>query len=296
MRRLREKALSSCGTAFFLSLSVALGGCDEEGWLQVRAGEFHKCGLYSDGRVDCWGEQIGEYDLFPPEDIRFQSISTGEYHACGITTDSALECWGINDAGQSSGDPDRKYLDVSTARKHSCAVHEDGELVCWGSSDDGDAWLTDPPGGTFVEVEAGWEHVCASDKDGNLTCWGPGWSCQPEGRFISFDCSQRASTTYGIDETGAIRCWTEKCDAGEFEECTYEPDVPFTQVAVGWGHYCAITRSGAAECWASDFPDAPDEAFSQIDAGRDFTIGVTKEGTLACWGDYLCHTPRFPGD
>ncbi|HOW51512.1 MAG TPA: hypothetical protein PLV42_05645 [bacterium] len=85
-------------------------------WITVAAGTLHTCGLKSDGRLYCWGNNsngaLGVGDTEPRNiptpvtgDLRWRLIAAGNGHTCAVTTDEKLYCWGLNDAAQTGGGP-----------------------------------------------------------------------------------------------------------------------------------------------------------------------------------------------
>jgi alpha-tubulin suppressor-like RCC1 family protein len=80
---------------------------------QISVGDQHTCGLTTDARAYCWGEnvlgQIGTGSTLPsvfstPAPVSalftFTQISAGTGHTCGIATGGSLYCWGSNSAGE----------------------------------------------------------------------------------------------------------------------------------------------------------------------------------------------------
>jgi alpha-tubulin suppressor-like RCC1 family protein len=83
---------------------------------QLIAGGFigHTCGLRSDGKAYCWGEnergQVGDnstVDRLEPSPVSggltFTSIDAGFRHTCGLATAGGIYCWGSGGAGQLGG-------------------------------------------------------------------------------------------------------------------------------------------------------------------------------------------------
>ncbi len=84
-----------------------------EGAMAVSTGGNHTCALLGDGRVRCWGSNVGgestgdARDLNPltPTDVRglaaSGSVSAGELrNTCAALFDGRIQCWGLNVWGQ----------------------------------------------------------------------------------------------------------------------------------------------------------------------------------------------------
>lgn len=130
-------------------------------FVQITAGEWHTCGLRSDGDVVCWGagqaDPNGGPDLdqaSPPPAVKFTFISAGSYHTCGIKLDGKIQCWGAGDFdGESppfhfrqSIAVDGTYVSVAAGLGHTCALTDEFQAVCWGADDYGQS---SPPPGTW---------------------------------------------------------------------------------------------------------------------------------------------------
>ena len=62
---------------------------------------------------------------------------------------------------------------------------------------------------------------------------------------------------------------------------------PYTQVSAGGLHNCALTPSGAADCWgANGYGESDDHAgpYTQVVAGWMHSCGLTIDGAADCWG------------
>jgi alpha-tubulin suppressor-like RCC1 family protein len=99
-------------------------------FLALSAAGFHTCGIASDSRAWCWGDNsTGELGVFPSNNglpsavadgLLFKAISAGggptgryyynpynpinypiiEAHTCGMTTGGITYCWGSNARGE----------------------------------------------------------------------------------------------------------------------------------------------------------------------------------------------------
>jgi VCBS repeat-containing protein len=96
----------------------------------VDAGDFHSCGVKTDGTLACWGSNSsGQLNGVPTG--TFTSVSAGAFHSCGVKTDGTLACWGLNNFGQLNA-PSGTFTSVSGGVQYSCGVKTDGTLACWG--------------------------------------------------------------------------------------------------------------------------------------------------------------------
>ncbi len=137
--------------------------------------------------------------------VTFSSISVGEYHTCGIGSDGEGYCWGYNNygllgngsTGTNSNVPklvsqgDRSsgvtFVSISAGSGHTCGVGSDGQGYCWehnksGQLGNGSTTDSNVPklvsqgdrssGVIFVSISAGTGHTCAVGSDGQGYCWG----------------------------------------------------------------------------------------------------------------------------
>ena len=79
---------------------------------RLGAGGFHTCGMLSDGRSQCWGNnqagQIGDGSTFlrttptyvTDMDSTINRIGAGTYTTCAVTSYGGAKCWGLHANGQ----------------------------------------------------------------------------------------------------------------------------------------------------------------------------------------------------
>jgi alpha-tubulin suppressor-like RCC1 family protein len=192
-------------------------------YAQVSAGGSHACGVTTDNRAYCWGNNFGgqfgdgtTHVVGPsPEtavagDLKFAQVSAGGGHTCGVTMDNVAYCWGGGHGG-SLGDGtteqrltptpvagNLRFAQVSAGGDHTCGITTDHVAYCWGTNrreypaqghlGDGttEHRLTPTPvagGLRFTQVSAGGDHTCGITTDGSLYCWGFNWSGQLGSQF-----------------------------------------------------------------------------------------------------------------
>ena len=114
--------VAACGTG-----AVSDGsGQGQEGGGDAPSGP----GFRSSGSVP--GTDAGSGDA-PPASGGFSAVSTGEWHSCGLRSDGSISCWGSNGEGQANP-PDGAFTDVAAGSAHSCGLASDGSISCWGSN------------------------------------------------------------------------------------------------------------------------------------------------------------------
>jgi len=178
---------------------------------------------------------------------------------------------------------------VSTAAggHHTCAITNGGGAKCWGWNahfelGDGtmtDRWTPVDTVGLASGVRAlapGWYHTCALTDGGGIKCWGDNSFGQIGDGLSSSYYRPTPADVVGLS-SGAVA------------------------VAPGYGHTCAVTRSGGAKCWGRNRDGELGDGtlttratpvdvvglsggVTAIAAGTGHTCALTSAGGVKCWG------------
>ena len=280
---------------------------------QVSAGTQHTCGVTTDDKAYCWGEngsgapnggQLGDgttTDRHVPVPVagglRFLLVSAGVEHTCGVTTDNRAYCWGRNDSGQ-LGDGTtntaltpvavaggRRFRTISSGEHHSCAVNMVDVAFCWGTNHfnvlgtgGGSSFIPVRVAGglKFRNVSAGFSHTCGATTDNRGYCWGNNANFQ-----IGDGTSTLASRPKPVAVKGGLSFRQVFAGSGYISPSS---DDPAPDHAIS----CGITTTNRAYCWgsgaASSTPvQAPgSRRYNAISAGTQ-SCGVTLVGVIYCW-------------
>jgi alpha-tubulin suppressor-like RCC1 family protein len=173
---------------------------------QISAGGNHTCGVTTDYRAYCWGDnffgQIGDSSTvvrrLRPSRVagtrQFQQVDAGLYHSCAVTTGDRAFCWGNGRSGQiGDGKPYLRFWPravagglsftrVSTEYFHTCGETTNNRAYCWGNNGSGqlgDGTTTQRltpvavAGGLFFsQVSAGGGQTCGRTDAAVAYCWG----------------------------------------------------------------------------------------------------------------------------
>jgi alpha-tubulin suppressor-like RCC1 family protein len=147
---------SSTPTAVILPSGVSIS--------QVAAGENHTCGLSSDSKVFCWGNneygQLGNgtdtnsptpIAVILPSGVSISQVVARGDHTCGMGSDSKVYCWGVNYDGQLGNGTDKNsstpsvvllpsgmgFSQIVAGGNHTCALGSNSKVYCWGLNDSG---------------------------------------------------------------------------------------------------------------------------------------------------------------
>lgn len=229
----------------------------------------------------------------------FAGLATGDHHACALDQDGRVHCWGLNLGGEVGLPADSavlvspqpvetgvRFTALTAGWAHTCGLTEGGETWCWGDNElgqlgDGSTTPSHEPrrtaAGTLVKVAAGAVHTCGIGVDGGAVCWGPGaltlgaasYDECPDGvcavpvpvdgehRFT--DIAVGISHTCAVDDEGRAYCWGFS-NNGAIGNCEITPEWPSPQLVCGETRYVSIT------------------------VGRDHSCGVSPDGEGWCWG------------
>ena len=290
----------------------------------VDAGVQHTCAIREDSTVACWGDEEYVQAQPPPADATFKSVSAGGAISCGISVEDDLICWG-RVYGTPLQEPEGKYLAVGAGSRIVCAVRMSGatecwkdahllethyagpegrfrsvsasysvcgvdlagSLSCWGTDPYRRSWPADPPTGTYRSVITGADQACAFDADGGATCWDLG-----TGERVTLGSAGIKHASFEnrvacvVSAAGGVECFGP---AGPRSVASLSPpdDGPFSKVAVGLYHACALRQDGQIRCWGEDGrqqASPPAGSYRAISAGDFHTCALDAEGNVACWG------------
>ena len=238
-------------------------------WADFELGWTHGCGLRSDGRIICSGEddRVGvmhsnsAYVPSAPDHYVYRDVHVAKKHSCGTLVNNTFHCWtGGNRASHTPLDRQdwsiRRFVPEWGGVNHIASFSSGG--TCWVS------------------------------RDGAADCWGI-----PLPSTLSDEVHQMVAVAYNLscvlDSEGAIRCWT-------FNGTIATPDGEFKFVAAGArALVCGIKLDDSLLCWKYTTPDRPTDQFRIVmsDSDHRYTlVDVTYSSTYCALrddGTVLCH-------
>jgi len=285
------------------------------GLAAVASGFIHSCALADAGTVKCWGDnesgQLGDGNAPTDSDTpvavsglseKIVALAGGVFHTCALTEAGGVRCWGKNDHGQlGNGDLGvdsavpvavqglgNSVAAIAAGLYYTCAALRAGPVKCWGQNSQGqlgDGTFgadRDTPvtvgglSGDAVALTAGEHHTCALTENGAVECWGSNTVGQLGDDTASGGRSTTAVAVSGL--SGGVAA-----------------------IAAGGYHTCAITGSGALQCWGSNLNgqigdgtttdrhtpvdvDGFESGTAAVSGGYYHTCALTGTGAARCWG------------
>lgn len=283
----------------------------------VAVGLSSACAIVGGGSVKCWGRNtLGDLgdgtgvDSAVPVDVAGISSATvidgyGSHYCVGLSEGGA-KCWGQGAFMQlGDGTKVNAFTPVSVAsltgsvrqiaatRVNTCAIMENNSVWCWGTNADSSLGaggnMTTPAQIVGIEarsIAGGDTHYCAITTGGAVKCWGRGnnWQLGPgtvAGGGNKSAPTQVAGLTSGVKAIG-----------------------------LGYLHSCAVTSSGAVQCWGWDDGGQQGDGKAgaggtvqpyganvgptqvvglttgavMVAGGRSHTCTVMVDGAAKCWG------------
>lgn len=282
---------------------------------QLSAGTMHTCGVTTEYRAYCWGENLfgqfgnGSYDdcsfgcptPYPTPvtgGLLFRAVAAGYGHTCGVTTNSQAYCWGLN------GYPATGALGDGTTTNRLVPTHVASTH-------------------SFRQVSAGFKHTCAVTTEDRAYCWGQNaegelgdGTTTPRlvpvpvlGRLSFREVSAGTTHTCGVTTDNRAYCWGDN-QYGEVGDSSTAwkrlRPIPvagtrqYLRIDAGGYHTCAVTTTDRAFCWGRNTYGALGDGtlsqrrwpravagglyFNRVSAGLYHTCALTPSNRAYCWG------------
>jgi alpha-tubulin suppressor-like RCC1 family protein len=295
-------------------------------------GMYHSCiTTANNGSLMCWGNnpygQLGYGNVYRVGDVDYpyeagfvnvsgpaRLITCGGSHTCALLVDNvSLSCWGLNNAGQLGYNHTNKIGDdenvtsagfvqwqaqlptptvtpSTTATVAPSASRSTSPAPSTSAAATASASVSVtavPTSLQIVQISSGQAHTCILTNNGSVMCWGK----NTDGRL-------------GYANTNTIGDNEHPFTAGFINTGS----MPFTQLAAGNYHTCALTINGSVMCWGrndngqcgyghvNNIGDNELPSFAgyvrlpggvtvvQVVAGAMHTCALASNGSVACWG------------
>ncbi|MEZ4449192.1 MAG: hypothetical protein R3B09_06905 [Nannocystaceae bacterium] len=280
-----------------------LGAGVEGRAIGVRVDARDTCVLVDDGRVLCWGADLGEWDppQPPPEAghaerhawflglggprVAATGVSgfvAGARPICVWTGEGAARRW------RCLPDPlDRGLAELHAASErdpsaaptisagHGCLL-AGGRVRCVGDDGEGQVGASVSAGlDDLVEVAAGSRHTCARRASGAIVCWGEG------ARLATGDPSMALTPDPPAPDGAALR-----------------PLVGLSGVQDMSSGTCSISQGGRLRCLdrRRSRPAAGLRELVEVALGDGHTCARTRAGAVHCWGEWYFGPMNHDGD
>ncbi|WP_438034543.1 RCC1 domain-containing protein [Sorangium sp. So ce204] len=247
--------------------------------VRLAAGPRHTCALFDEGRVRCWGDDVGGSLGVVPAGCGDTS-GGADVVAGGRCPVPPRDVPGLEDVVELAAGGLVEADDPSLG--FTCAVRGADTVVCWGDNRshqlgaDPETVVRSEPAlvldlGGFplrgvTRVAAGEAHACALDAQGDVWCWGDGaaGAVRKEGVRGATDVAAGGRHSCAALGTGQVACWGWNLNgqsgdgpivdsADEVVGVTLVEGVASAKVVVAGGrHSCALIDDGGVVCWGSN--------------------------------------------
>jgi len=269
--------------------------------------------------------------------VRVGSLSGGDFHTCGVTSDGKGYCWGENvwgELGNGAVGGSRlqpspvagglTWTRIEAASIGTCGLTTDGTAYCWGANNvnqlgDGLSFAQEPQRGTpgpvltsvhFTQLANFNGAPCALDASSTAWCWG--WNdnsrlgagnVAPLAPIVGLGgntwrfLAEGQNDNCGVTTAGVARCF------GVIDGQVVGASPVYTSMTVGHFHACGLDAAGSAWCSGANdqgqfgngttstsvhpaaVPAASGMTFVSIASGLNSVCGLTPSGDIYCWGN-----------
>ena len=303
--------LGSTDTFLITNKAIAISGITNVA--KVVAGHRSSCVLYTNGSVQCWGNNMsgqlgnnGPIHIASATPVNVVGLNAnvtdlagaGGSHFC-VVQSGAVKCWGDNtsgalgdNSGTSQGAPVTvagvTATSVATGYNYTCAIIAvTGAVKCWGQNNYGqlgDGTLVDSPVPVDVPGLSGVTQIASSDY-----------------------------STCALLNTGAVKCWGYNVSGQVGDGTTTDQPTPTDVSGLSSGvasldgknlMMCALLSTGGLKCWGENgygqlgngtftAPLVPVNVSGLTSGVLSFSVGsfgscaTLSAGGIKCWGSYL---------
>jgi hypothetical protein len=271
-----ERAITAPGDN--LRPLASLSALDDPTLPQISAGANHVCGITTDHRMVCWGNDGYERIIITPPPGQYLQVEAGQETSCALRIDREVVCWGREEF-LPGPPPPGPFARISFHGNSACGIRPDGTLVCWNN------WrydISQVPAGTFqrVTVGAGGSKPCALQTDGLIVCWrNSAWNpLQLPGTYL--DVLSFGQTVCGVKPDHTVVC----------NALDIVPAESFMQIdARGSFHGLGLRPDGTLAQWGSngpgDVPPGENHSFVAVSSYDFVGCGLRSDGRALCWGE-----------
>ena len=279
-------------------------------WADFELGWTHGCGLRSDGRIICSGEDdsVGvmhsnsAYVPSAPDRYVYRDVHVGKYESCGTLVNDTFHCWTTSDPPQYT--PFNRqdwYLSNMIPQwggvrqvafftyAPTCWLSPDGTVDCQ-YAEDLPEQVRDQ---SHQAVAVGSNYACVLDLDGAIVCWTyEGVIPTPAGEFTAV-AAGGYKLVCGIRTDASLLCWTYAGDLKRVARGPYRvirDDRSHRYISADATYpqgYCALRENGEIMCgWFTLQAKPPGAKFEHLSMGyrpsRERPCGLTNQGRIQC--------------
>ena len=234
-------------------------------------GGHHACGLTSDGRIYCWGDnaegQLGDGSrdaqlqptnaVMPVNGSYWISVAAGPRYSCAVTNNSTLNCWGLhpgilaaNSSSSSSSSSSSKKGSSSSSNSNTTALQPaltPALILSSGGSGSGV--------GNWTGISAGAQHACGIQANMSALCFGIN-----SGGALGINTTKSSTTAVLVKSNGG----------------------QWLALSAGLNHTCGMQTGGALFCWGNGRAGALGTGTETMEEAPTLVDSTT--GQMLPWG------------
>ncbi|MDC0672522.1 RCC1 domain-containing protein [Nannocystis radixulma] len=239
--------------------------------VDLAVAELRACAVGHDGKLRCWGLDVGHSVYRAPPKRRLEAIEAGEIrgpHHCGDRADGRPGCWNFglmrwfrdllpppHSEGAALVIPGiSEATAVALGNVQTCVLRRDGGVWCEGPDGPRRVLAAALQGRAVRSIAAPGRGICVLDTGGAVACQD---FAVPPGLPRLAELVAGSEHLCGRGEAGEVVCWggNEAAQLGEGSCAPQNGAVrvalpgPARSLAAGRSHSCAVLQDGALWCW-----------------------------------------------